>query len=109
MRTIEINVGGRRLPLRATMGALKDFKKLTGRDPKEMAADSPLDLAIFLYCCIRSACRKDGVRFETGLDDFLDSVDAETINGWSGDLASASHDGSGDDPTRPPLREVATA
>lgn len=96
MKTVEISLNGKKLPLRATMGAMKDFKKLTGRDPKDMVADSAVDMSVFLYCCISSACRKDKKKFDMTLDDFLDSVDVDTINGWSTELSNARNSGTAD-------------
>lgn len=92
MKTIVISIEGKQLPLRATMGAMKDFKKLTGKDPKDMDQDSAVDMATFVYCCICSACRKDKKDFKMSLDDFLDSVDIDTINSWSTELSKAQDD-----------------
>lgn len=89
MKTIEIEIEGKTLPLRATMGAMKEFKKLTGKDPKDMEVDSAVDMSTFIYCCVKSACRKDKVNFDMSLDDFLDSVDVDTINEWSTSLSAA--------------------
>lgn len=72
------------------MGALKEYRNITGIDPKDMDPGSAVDMATFIYCCIKSACRKDGVEFKETLDDFLDSVDADTVNGWAEALSSAS-------------------
>lgn len=79
------------------MGAMKDFKKLTGKDPKDMDQDSAVDMATFIYCCVCSACRKDHKDFKMSLDEFLDSVDVDTINGWSAALSDASRAASGDE------------
>lgn len=97
MKTIEISIDGQKLPMRATMGAMKQFKKLTGRDSKDMDQNSPEDVTTFIYCCICSACRKDGKDFKMSLDEFLDSVDVDTINGWSAELSEASRAASGDE------------
>lgn len=101
MRTIEIQIEGRKLPMRVTMGAMKDFKKLTGKETREMDMESPVEMATFIYCCICSACRKDGKAFETGLDDFLDSVDVETISQWGTELSEASDAAQPQDAARP--------
>lgn len=77
------------------MGAMKEFKKLTGRDPKDMEGDSAVDMSTFIYCCVKSACRKDKVQMDMSLDDFLDSVDIDTINEWSASLSSAQTDTDG--------------
>ncbi len=62
MRTI--NVGGRELPCRVTMGAMLRFKRETGRDVSGMSSDDVSDLVTFMWCCVVSACRADGVEME---------------------------------------------
>ena len=52
-------------PSRVTMGAMIDFKHETGKDVNEIGADIE-QLTMFMYCCVRSACRADGIN----LDDF---------------------------------------
>ena len=73
--------------MRATMGAMDIFRKETGKDPSEMRQDSPVDIAVFIYGCVKSACRKDKVDFPYSLEEFEDSVDIETILGWSDELS----------------------
>lgn len=89
MKTIMIEIEGKKYPLRATMGAMKEFKKQTGKDPKDMDAESAVEMATFIYCCVVSACRKDGVEMTMTLDDFLDSVDVDTVNAWGTSLSAA--------------------
>lgn len=101
MRTIEIQTEGGKLPMRVTMGAMKDFKKLTGKDTKDMDTGDPVETATFIYCCICSACRKDGRDFRMSLDDFLDSVDTDTISQWGAELSEASATARPQDAERP--------
>ncbi len=87
MRTIKITIENKEYPMRATMGAMDIFRKETGKDPSEMRQDSPVDIAVFIYGCVKSACRKDKVTFPYSLEEFEDSVDIDTIIGWSDELS----------------------
>lgn len=89
MKTIKIEIDGKEYPMRVTMGAMSIFEKETGRDVSEMSG-SVLDTCVFVYGCVKSACRKDGVDFPYTLDDFLDSCDVETVTEWGSALDAAS-------------------
>lgn len=78
MRTI--NVGGRELPCRVTMGAMLRFKRETGRDVSGMSSDDVSDLVTFMWCCVVSACRADGVEMDLTLDEFADRLDPSGIS-----------------------------
>ena len=52
-----------------------------------MNQESPVDMTAFIYGCVKSACRKDKVDFPYTLDEFMDSVDVETILSWSDELS----------------------
>lgn len=96
MKTIKIAIEGKNYPMRATMGAMDIFKKETGRDPSEMNIESAVDVTAFVYGCVKSACRKDKVDFPYTLEDFMDSVDVETIQSWSEELSQLSEKGTSD-------------
>lgn len=87
MKTVKITIEGKEYPMRATMGAMDIFKKETGKDPSEMQQDSPVDITVFIYGCVKSACRKDKVDFPYSLEEFEDSVDVDTILEWSDELS----------------------
>lgn len=87
MKTINITIENKEYPMRATMGAMGIFKKEIGKDPSEMNQESPVDMTAFIYGCVKSACRKDKVDFPYTLDEFMDSVDVETILSWSDELS----------------------
>lgn len=74
MKKVEIEMKGRKYPCRATMGALLDFKRETGREATEIGEKSLTDLVVFVWCCIKSACRADGVEFQMSLDEFADGI-----------------------------------
>lgn len=56
-------------PSRVTMGAMIDFKRETGRDVNEIGADVE-QLTMFMYCCVRSACRADKIDFALTFEQF---------------------------------------
>ena len=60
-------------PSRVTMGAMIDFKHETGKDVNEIGADIE-QLTMFMYCCVRSACRADKVDFQLTFEQFADGI-----------------------------------
>lgn len=86
---LKITVGGVEYPCRATMGAMLRFKRETGREVTEIDAKSVSDLALWLWCCVVSACSADGVTFELSLMEFADLLSPETLRQWT-----ASHEAS---------------
>lgn len=80
---LKITVGGVEYPCRSTMGAMLRFKRETGREVTELDARSVSDLALWLWCCVSSACSADGVTFGLSLQDFADRLSAETLRLWS--------------------------
>lgn len=74
----KITINGKVYPCRVTMGAMLRFKRETGRDVSQMAADVA-DMVTFLWCCIASACKADGVPFDIALIDFADMLAPESI------------------------------
>lgn len=75
----KINVGGRELPCRVTMGAMLRFKRETGRDVSEMSSGDISDLITFMWCCVSSACVADGTEFGLTLEEFADRMDPESL------------------------------
>ncbi len=93
MKTKKIKVEGKEYPMRATMGAMDIFKKETGKDPSEMNQESPVEVTVFIYGCVKSACRKDKVDFPYTLEEFMDSVDVDTILSWADELSALTDSG----------------
>lgn len=76
-QTIRIN--GIEYPSRMTMGAMMEFRRLTGKEVTEMQG-TDLSLALtLLYCCVLSASRADGITlpFNSAVEmaDFMDAND----------------------------------
>ena len=82
MARITITVGGRELPARPTMGAMLRFKRETGRDVSEIGNELS-DILTYLYCCVASACKVDGIEFTMSLMDFADALEPEEMESWT--------------------------
>ena len=80
---IKITVNGQELPCRPTMGAMLRFKKETGKEVTEIKSENISDFLIYLYFCIVSACKRDGIRFDMSLMDFADAITQDDIVGWA--------------------------
>ena len=88
MKTISIN--GKPYPCRVTMGAMLRFKRETGRDVNQISQDDVSDLVIFLWCCIASASKADGVEFGMELMDFADQLAPEALTGFFKDMEGSN-------------------
>jgi len=64
------------------MGAMLRFKEETGKEITDTDGKFS-DLCVYLWCCIVSACKRDGVKFDMSLMDFADSVSPEDIVSWN--------------------------
>lgn len=78
--------------MRITMGAMRRFKRATGKDISQTGSDIDL-LATFMWCCVASACNADGVPFDLDADKFADGLDLEDFNQFQ---ESMSGDAAGD-------------
>lgn len=85
MKKIEITIDGKAYPCRQTMGAMLRFKQETGKEATEMQ-DSFSDLCVFLWCCVASACKRDGIPFTLSFMEFADSISPEEMVGWADSL-----------------------
>ena len=75
-------IDGKAYPCRQTMGAMLRFKQETGKEVTEI--DGGLsDMCTFLWCCIASACKADGVDFDMSLMEFADSLTPEQMEAWT--------------------------
>jgi len=83
MAKVEITINGKAYPCRATMGAMLRFKRETGKEVTEIKETSFSDMAIYLWCCITSACKHDGIDFDMSMMDFADSISPEDVIAWS--------------------------
>lgn len=88
MKKIEITINGKAYPCRPTMGAMLRFKQETGKEVTEI--DGGLsDMCAFLWCCIVSACKVDGVQFDMSLMEFADSLTPAELEAWAASIKEA--------------------
>lgn len=96
MKNVEITINGKAYPCRQTMGAMLRFKQETGKEVTDIEAGNLTDLCTFLWCCIVSACKTDGVEFGLSLMEFADSIGPDEMQKWS-DSAAEEAQGNGND------------
>ena len=72
-----ISIKGKEYPCYMTMGAILRFRRETGYDVKD--AKDIADQVILLWCVVKAACAAEGVTFDTGLEEFADSLNPESL------------------------------
>lgn len=83
MEATRFTFEGKTYPARISMGALRAFRKETGRDfLKELATLTGEDLGVMLWGAIKAQCRVEGIPFDMGVDDFLDRVTPDEVSAW---------------------------
>lgn len=87
-RKITISVDGKEYPCYATMGAAVQFRQETGRDIEDMHGTA--DFAVYIYCCAKSASRREHVDFNYSVQDFCDAVLIDDLNKLSADMNAAA-------------------
>lgn len=76
----KIKIQGKEYPCRQTMGALLRYKRETGQDISKLEGSDVSGMVVFLWCCVVSACKADGVEFNLSLEEFADCCEVETLN-----------------------------
>ena len=64
------------------MGAMLRFRQQTGRELTALQADSITDVCTYLYCCVASAAKREGIEFTMSLMDFADAITPEDMLAW---------------------------
>lgn len=85
---IKITIDGKEYPCAQTMGAMLRFKEETGREATAIQADALSDLAVYLWCCVVSACKREGRDFKLTLMEFADRVTLDDLNAWAAAITS---------------------
>ncbi len=73
-----VTIDGKEYPIKMTMGAMLRFKKETGKEIND-GNMGLTDNATLIWCCIKSACAHEKVKFDISLMDFADSIDVNDI------------------------------
>ena len=63
-----ISIDGKAYPCKTTAGAMLRFKNFTDKDATKIDGTSFSDLVTLLYCCVSSACKREGVDSTYDLD-----------------------------------------
>ena len=71
-KKLTITVDGKEYPCRPTMGAMLRFKQETGREVTQIEPGDLSGLVTYLWCCIRSSCKREGTDFPLSLMDFAE-------------------------------------
>lgn len=71
------------------MGAMLRFKRETGKEVTEIKGDVS-DLCTYLWCCVASASKHDGIDFDLSLMDFADSIAPEEVTAWANAINAES-------------------
>lgn len=69
---LKVKIGNQEYPAVCSLGACRTFKQLTGKEIDQLSGIS--DMGPLLYCCVKSACRINGVQFKITMDTFCDSL-----------------------------------
>lgn len=96
MKNVQINVNGKAYPCSPTMGAMLRFKRETGREITEIDPGSFSDLCTYLWCCVVSASKREGLDFDMPLLDFADCISPDEMAAWN-EAVTAGHTGASDD------------
>lgn len=98
MNEVEIKVKGISYPCYPTAGAMLRFKRKTKKEISEIDLGDIDDTGNFLYCCARSACRREDVEFPyKDEQDFLDCLMPGDITSWAKAVAAAQDNGQDDE------------
>ena len=84
---MEVTFNGQAYPIKLTMGAIIDFKHLTGKDPSKIAADDVEGLTVLCYCCLCSATRAAGREFPFSFQQFADACSIDELNAMNFGIA----------------------
>ena len=87
---LTIKIGGRCYPCYATMGAALRFKDRMGREANDMRLDSISEMLTYLWCCVKSACNREGMDFDMDLQDFADALSPEEMTEWADSVAATA-------------------
>lgn len=77
------------------MGAMLRFKRETGKEVTEIKEDIS-DYCTYLWCCVCSASKHDGLDFSMSLMDFADAISPEDILAWTATLNEGVGDAEGE-------------
>lgn len=87
---LTIKIGGRCYPCYATMGAALRFKGRTFVEVNDIRLDSISEMLTYLWCCVKSACNREGMDFDMDLQDFADALSPEEMTEWADSVVATA-------------------
>lgn len=72
----KITIADETYPVRLTMGAIREYKNLTGKELDQVQGIS--EIGECLYACVVSTCRQQKREFALSLDEFTDNLEVAT-------------------------------
>lgn len=83
---VPLIIDGKEYPCRVTMGAMVRYKHASGQDVSAIDEKAVSDLILFMWCCVVSACKADGVPFDMEFEDFADRLEPDALGAFFGVL-----------------------
>lgn len=82
-----ITIAGETYPVRLTMGAIREYKNLTGKELDQVQGIS--EIGECLYACVVSTCRQQKKEFALSLEEFTDNLEVATATAVFTNVMSA--------------------
>lgn len=83
-----ITINGNEYPCYQTMGAMRRFRRLTGREITEVQVTEASAMADYMYCCCAAASAAEHIEFNYSIDDFADLITLDVMKAWSQSIAT---------------------
>lgn len=74
-----ITLDNQTFPVRASMLAWRNFENATGHKVAKMDSEDVTMMPELLYYFVQEGCRKQGMKFEMSVDDFLGLIDVADL------------------------------
>ena len=95
----KIRIGDQLYPAYQTMGAMLAFKQETGKEVTEIPATDISSMMVYLFCVVRSACKREKVEFPfTDTQALGDGITLEDFKGWADSLKGEDNEEPAEEP-----------
>lgn len=95
----KIRIGDQLYPAYQTMGAMLAFKQETGKEVTEIPATDISGMMVYLFCVVRSACKREKVEFPfTDTQALGDGITLEDFKGWADSLKGEDNEEPAEEP-----------
>lgn len=91
MNMVTINIKGKHYPCYQTAGAMLRYRRLKGKEAQDIDITDLDNVAVYLWCCCKSACEREEVDFPYPDDQsMMDCLLMEDIDAWGREMAVAN-------------------